>query len=124
MPHCSSASLQVWHYRTRQDNKVEISEKMVVLAEQLRMYVHKIEHLVAHFSKFIVSPFIVRYSYTQIRNIKEFKPSLSLKPSSFVIGAPPFHITSSILDFLLVISINLISPLIAWSLLPKPIIRA
>ena len=88
------------------------------------MYVYKIEHLVAHFSKFIVSPFIVRHSYTQIRNIKEFKPPLSLKQSSFVMGAPPFHITSSILDSLLVISINLISPLIVWSLSPKPTIRA
>ena len=32
--------------------------------------------------------------------------------------------TSSILNFLLVISINLISPLIAWSLSLKPTIRA
>ena len=78
--HCGSASLQVWHCRTRQDNKGENNEKMAVLAEQLRMYVYKIEHLVAHISKFIMFPFIVWHSYTQIQNIKEFKPPLSLKP--------------------------------------------
>ena len=44
------------------------------------------EHLVAHISLSIVSPFIVRLFYTQIQNIKEFKPPLSLKPSTFVIG--------------------------------------
>ena len=92
-----SASLLVQHCRTRPDNKVENSEQMVVLAEQVRMYVYKIEHLVAHFSKFIVSPFIVRYSYTQIQNIKEFKPSLSLKPSIFVIGGSSIESSSLVL---------------------------
>ena len=44
------------------------------------------EPLVAHISLSIVSPFIVRLFYTQIQNIKEFKPPLSLKPSTFMIG--------------------------------------
>jgi hypothetical protein len=72
--------------RTRPDSKGESIEKLAVLAEHMRMYVYKIEHLVAGFSKFIMSPFIVRHSYTQIRNIKKIKPPLSLMLSPSVIG--------------------------------------
>jgi hypothetical protein len=60
------------------------------------VYVYEIEHLVAHFSKFIMSPFVVWHSYTQIQIIKEFKPPLSLKLSTFVIGG--FSVSYNILD--------------------------
>ena len=53
------------------------------------------EHLVAHISLSIVSPY--GFSYTQIQNIKEFKPLLSLKPSTFVIGGS--SVSCSILEY-------------------------
>ena len=56
MPYCGSAFLLVRHSHTRHDNKGENSDRLAVLAEHMRMYVYKIEHLVAHFSKFIMSP--------------------------------------------------------------------
>ena len=59
-------SCLVRHSRTKHDNKGENSDRLAVLAEHMRMYVYKIEHLVAHFRTFIMSPFIVWHSYTQI----------------------------------------------------------
>ena len=52
------------------------------------------EHLVAHISLSIVPPFIVWLSYTQIQYIKEFKPPLSLKPSTFIGSVRFVEITS------------------------------
>ena len=57
----------------------------------------KIEHLVAHVSLSIVSPLLYGFSYTQIQNIKEFKPPLSLKPSTFVIGGS--SVSCNILEY-------------------------
>ena len=54
------------------------------------------EHLVAHISLSIVPLYKYNFSYTQIQNIKEFKPPLSLKPSTFVIGGS--SISCSILE--------------------------
>ena len=56
-----------------------------------------LEHLVAHISLSILSLSIVRLFYTQIQNIKEFKPPLSLKPLTFVIGGS--SISCSILEY-------------------------
>ena len=57
----------------------------------------KIEHLVAHVILSIVSPLQYDFSYTQIQNIKEFKLSFSLKPSTFVIEGS--SVSCSILEY-------------------------
>jgi hypothetical protein len=85
-----------------------------------RMFWSGYEHLVHNLTEVIESPLIVRFSYTQIQGINEFKPPLSREPSPFAVGGSSITESSSFHHSLLIISINLIRPLIRWSSTPKP----
>jgi hypothetical protein len=85
-----------------------------------RMFWSGYKHLVHNLTEVIESSLIVWLFYTQIQNINEFKSPLSRNRHQLQLGAPSSHESSSFHHSLLIISINLIRPLIRWSSTPKP----